>query len=87
MAGTQYILGIRPEYDRLRVDPCIPSAWDGFRVRRRFRGAYYDIRVHNPAHVCKGVARMSVDGREVSGNLIPLDEGRGSHAVKVWLGK
>ena len=87
VAGTQYILGIRPEYDGLRVDPCIPAKWDGFRVRRRFRGAHYDIRVHNPAHVCKGVARMMLDGREVVGNLIPLEAGGGSHVVEVWMGR
>ncbi len=87
VAGTQYILGIRQDYDGLRVDPCIPATWDGFRVQRRFRGAYYDICVHNPVHVYKGVARMSVDGREITGNIIPLDEIKGSHAVEVWLGE
>ena len=51
---SQGILGIRPDYDGLRVEPCIPSAWDGFRVRRRFRGATYEIEVRNPRHVSSG---------------------------------
>ena len=87
LAATQYILGIRPEYDGLRVDPCIPAEWDGFSVRRRFRGATYDIQVHNPAHVCKGVARMTLDGKELEDNLIPVDVQKENHTVEVWLGK
>ncbi len=54
-AATQWILGIRPEYDGLRVDPCIPSAWNGFSVTRKFRGRLFHIIVHNPQGVCKGV--------------------------------
>lgn len=70
-AASRYILGIRPEYDGLRIDPCIPAAWDGFRVRRRFRGATVEIVVRNPAHVQKGIVRLSVDGQTVAGNRIP----------------
>ncbi|MDK2980427.1 MAG: cellobiose phosphorylase [Chloroflexota bacterium] len=88
VAATQYILGIRPEYDGLRVDPCIPAGWDGFRVTRRFRGATYDIQVHNPTHVCKGVARMTLDGQALEGNLIPVDDNReGIHTVMIMLEK
>jgi cellobiose phosphorylase len=43
VAVTQWILGIRPEHDGLRVDPCLPPGWDGFRASRRFRGATYRI--------------------------------------------
>jgi cellobiose phosphorylase len=84
-AATQYILGIRPEYDGLRIDPCLPPAWDGFRAVRRFRGAVYHIRVHNPGHVCRGVKELSVDGLRVEGSLAPLfPEGR-EHTVEAWL--
>ncbi len=55
VAITQWILGVRPEYNGLRVDPCIPAEWDGFQTRRVFRGAIYEIRVMNPDHVCRGV--------------------------------
>ncbi len=85
LAATQYILGVRPDYDGLRVDPCIPADWDGFRVTRRFRGATYDIQVHNPMHICMGVARMTLDGKELEDNLIPVDVQKESHTVEVWL--
>ena len=61
-AGTQYILGIKPTYHGLQIDPCIPHNWDGFRVTRRFRRAVYEIEVKNPQHVCMGVSAMTVDG-------------------------
>jgi cellobiose phosphorylase len=86
-AGTQWILGVRAEYNGLRVDPCIPTAWGGFSVIRRFRGQVYRITVHNPQHVSKGVSRMVVDGNEIEGNLIPPGLTGSEHAVEVWLGK
>ena len=71
-AATQYILGIRPQHDGLRVDPCIPASWDGFRVTRRFRGATYHINVSNPNHVQKGIAKVVVDGRPLEpGTALP----------------
>ncbi|MRR31549.1 N,N'-diacetylchitobiose phosphorylase, partial [bacterium] len=86
-SATQYILGIRPESEGLRIDPCIPSAWDSFNVTRRFRGQVWKIKVHNPDHVCKNVVKMIVDGAEVPGNLIPVDDVGIEHLVEVWLGK
>ncbi|SNS95550.1 N,N'-diacetylchitobiose phosphorylase [Micrococcales bacterium KH10] len=61
-AATKYILGIRPDFDVLRVDPCIPSDWDEFTVQRRWRGATYRITVRNPQGVSRGVASLVVDG-------------------------
>jgi len=85
-AATQWILGVRAEYTGLRVDPCIPKAWDGFTVTRRFRGSIYQITVHNPEHVCKGVSRMTVDGHDIKGDILPLNGGAGTQKVEVWLG-
>ncbi|MEW6403570.1 MAG: N,N'-diacetylchitobiose phosphorylase [Chloroflexota bacterium] len=82
-SAAQYILGLQPELDGLRIDPCIPSAWSGFSAARSFRGGKMRIVVHNPEHVCKGVVKMTVDGNPIEGNLIPL----GDHQVEVWLGK
>jgi cellobiose phosphorylase len=84
-AGTQWILGIRPDYDGLIVDPCIPAAWDGFTAIRHFRNAIYHITVENPAHVCKGVKTMTVDGQPVAGNIAPVFEDGRTHQVYVTL--
>ncbi|MBN1920495.1 MAG: glycosyl transferase, partial [Anaerolineae bacterium] len=85
-AGTQYILGVRPGYTGLEIDPCIPAAWDGFRMRRLFRGATYEIEVRNPRHVCRGVRRMTVDGAAVNHGVIPIFGDGGIHRVEVELG-
>lgn len=85
-AATQWILGIRPEYGGLRIDPCIPSDWAGFTVKRRFRRGNFSIRVLNPQHVCRGVKEMSMDGKVISGNLIPADLPGGEHVVELILG-
>jgi cellobiose phosphorylase len=86
-AATQWILGIRPEFEGLRIDPCIPKDWDGFSVERKFRGKIYRILVHNPLHVSKGVVKMSVDGNALSGSLIPMNLPGMEHAVEIWLGE
>jgi cellobiose phosphorylase len=83
---SQYILGIRPDYDGLRVDPCIPSSLDGFAAKRDFRGVTYHISVHNPNHVEKGVASMTVNGKTIDSNLIPLPEGTNDVHVEVLMG-
>ena len=87
LAITQWILGIRPEYDGLRLDPCIPPQWEGFSVERSFRGSTLYITVHNPQHVSRGVTRMEVDGMPVDGNLLVLHGILSEHRVVVWLGK
>jgi cellobiose phosphorylase len=86
VAITQWILGIRPEVNGLRVDPCIPSTWDGFKVNRQFRGARYEITVQNPEHVCKGVISITLDGKKIEGNLIPAPESKNSFQVIVNMG-
>lgn len=85
-AITQYIFGIQPEYDGLKVDPCIPNAWDGFNIQRKFRGAKYNIEVTNPDHVSKGVKKVVVNGNEIEGNIIPIMEEGSENSVKVILG-
>jgi cellobiose phosphorylase len=75
-AAHKYILGMLPDYDGLRLDPCIPKAWNGFKAKRVFRGVEYRITVQNPGHVSKGLKSLSVDGKAVAGNLIPLASGK-----------
>jgi cellobiose phosphorylase len=86
VAITQWILGIRPTYEGLVIDPCIPRAWEGFSAERLFRDRRFKIRVHNPNHVSRGVVRMTIDAREVDGNLIPAGLAAGEHVVEAWLG-
>ena len=64
-AATQYLLGIRPDFDGMVVDPCIPGEWKEFSVKRKWRGAEYQIHVTNPNGVEKGVKSILVDGKEV----------------------
>lgn len=81
---SQWILGIKPDFDGLTVDPCIPHDMDGFDVTRSFRGAVYQISVKNPNHVCKGVMSITVDGNQISGNILPVFDS-GEHKVEVLL--
>ena len=81
-----YVLGVRPRLDGLLVDPKIPSEWDEFKVNRRFRGATYQIEVTNPRKVNMGVNSMVIDGKEISGNVIPVHADGRDHLVKVVLG-
>ena len=72
---SQYILGIQPDYDGLSLNPCIPSDMEEFKIRRYFRGAWYNITFKNPEHKEKGVSSLTVNGTAVEGNLIPITEG------------
>ncbi len=86
VAVSQYILGIIPDWDGLKVDPSIPAAWDGFTLSRQFRGATYDITVSNPKHVSKGIASVTVDGKAIAGNVLPVFGDGKQHAVSVVMG-
>jgi len=83
---SQYILGIRPGYDGLIVDPCIPSDWKGFSVSRRFRGATYNIEVVNSNNSSKGIKEVIVDGKSTSSNVLPVFPKGTEHSVKVIMG-
>jgi len=82
---SQYILGIQPSYKGIIVDPCIPTSWKGYKVSRKFRGTTYNIDVQNPNGVNKGVKSITVNGKAVEGNLIPLMP-KGEYQVVVVLG-
>jgi cellobiose phosphorylase len=83
--AVQNILGIVPEIDGLRIDPCIPRAWPGFKVQRQFRGKRLQITVENPARLSRGVQRLTVDGKIVPGNLLPLSLLRDGLRIEVTL--
>ncbi|AGX87833.1 cellobiose phosphorylase [Candidatus Symbiobacter mobilis CR] len=84
-AATQYILGVRPTYKGLLIDPCIPRAWKDYTVRRQFRGCQYVVTVHNPKGVCKGVRTVVVDGAALEGNVVPVFQDGATHTVEVTL--
>jgi cellobiose phosphorylase len=86
-SAVQYILGLRPELDGLRIDPCIPHTWAGFRATRRFRGRTIEIEVKNPGGVCRGVHTLRLNGHDLPGNLIPVDRLAENNRVEVILGE
>ncbi len=86
VAVSQYMLGIIPDYDGLKIDPSIPSEWDGFKATRQFRNATYQISVSNPSHVSKGVKSVTVDGNVIEGNILPVFADGKEHTVEVVLG-
>jgi cellobiose phosphorylase len=87
VAITQNILGIRADFDGLLVDPCIPAEWDGYKVKRVFRGATYNIEVKNPDHISKGVKKLIINGKEMEGNIIPLMPENSVNHVEVIMEK
>ena len=78
---TQFILGIKPAYKGLEINPCIPADWKGFTVNRKFRGAEYTITVKNESGAMKGVKQIVLNGKAIEGNIIPHSEGK--HTVEV----
>ncbi len=85
-SATQYVLGIQPQPEGMQIDPCVPAKWDGFTVKRTFRSKQLNIAVHNPKHVCKGVEKIILNGKEISGKLVPADQLQASNEIEVWLG-
>jgi cellobiose phosphorylase len=83
---SQWILGIRPEFDGLSIDPCIPSDWKAYKINRKYRGATYNIEISNPAGVQKGVKKICVDGNVIEGNILPVFNDGKEHLVKVVMG-
>jgi cellobiose phosphorylase len=86
VAVTQWILGLRPTFSGLQIDPCIPAEWDGFSAAREFRGTRYQIEVQNPGHVQCGVRQVRVDGQAIAGNILPLFNDEQTHQVEVIMG-
>jgi cellobiose phosphorylase len=85
-AISQYIFGIRPDYDGLMVDPCIPNDWKEANITRKFRGATYQISIKNPDSKSKGIKQLIIDGKTIDGNIIPVFADGQVHEVKAVLG-
>ncbi len=74
LSASQYILGIRPSLDGLMIDPCLPAQFKELKVSRTFRGTVYNITIKNPSNAQKGIRKLIVDGKEISGNIIPVSD-------------
>lgn len=74
-AATKWILGIRPSFDGLIIDPCIPKDWKGFEVARCWRGASFKIRVENPRGVNRGVKLLTLNGKSIQRAIMPQQAG------------
>ena len=85
-AATNWILGLRPEYHGLIVDPCIPKEWNNFSINRHFRNAIYEITVKNPAYVSHGTVNVEVDGHKVESNLLPIFGDGKTHSIHIEMG-
>jgi cellobiose phosphorylase len=85
-SATHWVLGVRPELDGLRIDPCIPRDWPGFKVNRTFRGKKLTIEVKNPRGAGKGVTSLTLNGKPLAGNLVPVEQLSDGAAIVAVLG-
>lgn len=83
-SATRYMLGIRPQFEELVIDPCVPADWKEFSADRKWRGAEFKITVTNPDGVMKGVKEIWLDGKEV--DRIPVQAQGTTHEVKIVMG-
>ena len=84
---SQAILGIKPQFDGLLIDPCLPAAIEKLSITRKFRGATYQIEMTNAAGGEKAPLTVELDGALLSGNLLPVPERPGeTHHVRVRIG-
>jgi len=84
-AMCEYIIGVRGEFDGLRIDPCLPDHWKEVSLEREFRGARYKIDVENPHGLQKGCVELELDGEPFEGNLVPIFGDGKLHKIKVKL--
>jgi cellobiose phosphorylase len=85
--SLEWIMGVRPHLEGLLIDPCIPTAWAKFSVKRHFRNAEYMITVENPERISKGVRTVTVDGEKIDSSIIPAFRDGKTHGVSVIMGK
>ena len=83
---SQGILGVKPDYDGLKLDPCLPKELTDLKLVRKFRGSTYNIHIVNKAGDEKGKLSLTVDGKAIDGNVIPADKAPATHQVEVVMG-
>jgi cellobiose phosphorylase len=82
-AMNSHIMGVRATYDGLIIDPCVPSGWREFSLRRSYLGAVYDVSFENPEGRQSGVSSIEVDGNKINGNMLPVFTDNAEHKIKV----
>lgn len=85
-AITKYILGVRPTFKGIKIDPCVPADWKTYSVNRKFRGAHYAITVSNPEGKTHGVKSITVNGTAIQGTVIPPQAVGSKNQVEVVIG-
>lgn len=85
-AITQYIMGVKPEYHGITLDPCIPQDWKEFSISREFRGKKLNIVVENPHGTQKGIKQLILNNQPLEGNFIPVEKLKEKNEVKVMMG-
>ena len=85
-AMTNWILGIRPDYNGLLIDPCIPKDWENISIKRIYRGTLYTIFIENPNHKSKGIKDVTIDNQHSKTNLIPAFNDKKNHFINIQLG-
>ncbi len=85
-AISNNILGIQPQYNGLKIDPCIPNNWEGYTISRKFRNATYNIEITNPDKVSKGIQQITVNGSILEGNIIPILDKGSTNSIQVIMG-
>ncbi len=85
-AISQYILGIKPQYHGITIDPCIPALWKEFTAIRKFRGNTLNIKVTNPNGIEQGVGSITVNGKEIQDSFIPMDQLTAVTEIEVVMG-
>ncbi len=73
-AVSQAILGVKPDYDGLMIDPCLPGYLRHVRLHRKFRGAEYEIEIENRSAGEKHGVTLYVNGEKIDGQVVPVPE-------------
>jgi len=82
-ALTEWMIGVRADYDGLIIDPCLPAEWQSCEMERAFRGGRYHIKINNPHKLQKAKPSIKVDGKKIDGNKVPIFNDEKVHQVEV----
>jgi cellobiose phosphorylase len=85
IGAVEGILGILPQYDGIKFEPCIPRDWKGLTIEKMFRGKKLNVEVINESGSSKGAKRVVLNGEELCGTVIPFDKLGGDNCVKVYM--